>query len=171
MTFLESLALYTASQKVVAYGFVTVGVLLLLSALGVFMLSPTTSPFWQGFKVGALVFGLVILLGGIGYLNFSGKIHNQIEAEYKTGTDTALVAENKRMNKVVSDFKIYQLAFACIVLLSLAAVLFAKPYWSGFAFPSTILFVLVLLIEAYSKHAIDRHAEMVVSFAGGYIKE
>lgn len=163
MSFLESLALYTASQKIVAYGFISCGIVLLLSSLAVFILSPLAPTLWQGVRMGALVFGLMILLGGIGYLNFSGKIHNQIESEYKSSPATTLVAESERMNKVGSDFKIYQIVFSGIVIISLVAILFAKPFWAGFAFPAAFLFVSVLLIEAHSKYSIDNHTETVMS--------
>ncbi len=165
MSFLESLTLYTASQKMVAYGFISIGIVLLLASLGIFILSPTNAALWQGFKIGALVFGLMILLGGIGYLNFSGKVHNQIESEYQSNPATTLVAENERMNKVVSDYTIYQIAFSSIVFISLITILFAKPFWTGFAFPAAFLFVSVLLVEAHSKYSIDNHMKAVISIA------
>ena len=163
MSFIDSLIMYTLSQKVVAYGFIFCGFTLLASAFLVTLFSSGSNPLWQGFKFGALLFGLFILVGGIGYLNFSSKIHNQVESEYQSNPQTTLVSEGERMNKVVSDYTIYQAVFSFIVILSLATIVFSKPFWSGFAFPVAFLFIGVLLIEAHSKFSIDDHAKAINS--------
>lgn len=163
MSFLESLAMYTASQKTVAYGFIACGVVLLASALLVLLLNSAASPLWQGFKIGALIFGLLILAGGVGYLKFSGDTETKVASQYQVNAEQTLAEESTRMNKVVSDFPTYQMVFAVIVLIALALIVFAKPFWSGVAFPVALLFILVLLIEAYSKTSIDEHTQFVNS--------
>ena len=160
MSFLESLAVYTASQKIVAYGFIISGSVLLLAALLMTILS-SDEPLWQGVRLGSVVFGLAMLAGGIGYVNFCGKVQEKVEIEYQQDTATTLVEEGKRMDKVVSDYPVYQKVFGLIVVISLIAIIFAKEFWSGFAFPVAFLFVAVLLIEAHSKKSIDAHSQLV----------
>ena len=163
MSFVESLTFYTESQKLVAYGFVVSGLLLLVAAAVVLVLSSGASSLWQGFKWGSIVFGLLILAGGIGYLNFCDKTHNGVVSAYQADPDSTLLEEDKRMQKVLGDFPRYQIWFSAIVLLSLAAIVFAKPFWAGVAFPIAFLHVGILLIEAHSKTSIDSHAQAVVA--------
>ena len=162
MNFIESLEFYTESQKVIAFGFIGYGIALLSFALLLFV-KPFDLPLWSGIKVGSLFFGLFILAGGIGYLSFCGKTHEQIKSGYEASPSKVITHELARMEKVVSDFSTYQFVFAFIVLIALATILFAKPYWVGIAFPAAFLFVAVLLIEAHSKVSIDQHYEFVSS--------
>ncbi len=171
MPFIDSLALYTVSQKAVAYGFMASGIFLLATAAFVYFLVPIHNSLWQGFKYGSLLFGVATLLGGIAYLNFSNKIYMQIESEYQSNAEQTLLAEAKRMSKVVSDYTVYKIVFASIVLISLLVILFLKPFWSGFAFPAALLFLVVMLIEAHSKYSIDAHWQNIKELSQSQSKE
>ena len=163
MSLLDSLSLYTASQKAVAYGFMSCGVVLLIASLAVIVFSPTDAILWRGFKFGSILFGMFILAGGYGYLNFSSKIEEKVTHEYHENSEATLANEKARIKKVNSDYPMYQIAFSIVVIISLVAIVFAKPFWAGFAFPAAFLFVAILLIEAQSKVSIDVHTSVVES--------
>jgi len=165
MTFVESLSLYTAAQKTVAYGFVGCGALLLISAALTWLAPPNASPLWQGFRVGAIVFGLLILVGGLGYARFNNQNEADVAAGYQADAMAQVQTEHARMQKVVSDFPVYQIVFAVIVAAALATALFAQPYWAGFAYPPAFLFLAVMLIEAHSHVSIAAHAETIAKMA------
>ncbi|MBL4782743.1 MAG: hypothetical protein JKX92_10925 [Porticoccaceae bacterium] len=166
MNFIESLIFYSQAQKVVAYGFVTCGGLLLTGSALSFIFFSDASPLWHGFKISLLIFGLFGLVGGVGYLQFNSEIKNQIESNYNQSPDAELLVENQRIKKVVNDFKRYQYVFVGIVIIALLAILLASPFWVGFSFPIAFLFLVVLLIEAHSKSSIDQHAQIVSTLVG-----
>lgn len=170
MSFIESLVVYSHAQRMVAYGFIACGGVLLTGAFLTFLFSSSGSLLWQGFKIGSFIFGLLILVGGIGYLQFNEKNHSEIELKYQTDTENVIKSENVRMQKVVADFKVFQYVFAVIVILALVVIVFARPFWIGFAFPAAFLHVAVLLIEAHSKASIDQHAEIVSTLINGLSK-
>ena len=161
MDFIESLGMYTQAQRMVAYSFVACSGLLLTGGFLTFLFPSAGSLLCQGFKIGCFIFGLLILAGGIGYLQFNEKNHSEIESRYQADSENEMKSENVRMQKVVADFKVFQYVFAGIVILALVVIVFARPFWIGFAFPAAFLHVAVLLIEAHSKASINQHAEIV----------
>lgn len=161
MNFVESLALYSDAQRVVAYGFIICGIVLLASAALTALMSPNTSQLWQGLKVGALVFGLLITVGGLGYHQFSTKIEEQVAGDLEAKAQAAIAAENVRMQIVLSDYQVYQYVFAGIAVLALSTIVFGSSFWAGVSYPVAFLFLTILLIEAHSKQSIDEHADKV----------
>lgn len=164
MTFLESIAIYTTSQKAVAFGFLACGLTLVILAGLLHLVFAVETPLWQGVKSGAIVFGLFFCAGGFGYLQFCISTHQKLETEFSEDPVALIEAEQQRMSKVVSDYSIYQLVFAAVVLISLAAIIWAKEFWGGFAFPAAFVFLAVLLIEAQSKYSIDAHFGFVSEY-------
>ena len=119
MEALQQLELYISAQKNVAIQFIIIGAgLLILSAVLHFAGKSDLS---NGFKIGALVCGVLILAGGIAYRNTEDKLlksqtsHQNSEAEFQQ-------AETERMKQVVKDYPIYQLAFCAFIIVSLLVI-------------------------------------------------
>ena len=163
MSIIESLSLYTSSQKSVAIGFIVAGGFLLLASTYLMFQSALSGPLWQGFKISALIFGLLIAAGGFGYLKFCDKTQTTLVAMYESNQDDMMTFEQQRMQKVVKDFPIYQISFAVIVVIALLIIIFASDFWIGVAFPVAILFISILLIEAHSRTSIVKHFEYIES--------
>lgn len=154
MEILKSLETYTVAQKMVGINFIITGIgLLIISAMCQFILS--NSELTNGLKIGTLVCGIFILIGGVGYKNFSAKTEaKQIEIYNQSKTEF-IDQENIRMEKVVKDYPIYQVAFGTFIILSILLVwLTNKPFWHGIAFSIMILFTAVMVIEAFSHKSI-----------------
>ena len=162
MSELNHLETYINAQKDVAIHFVLIGIGLLLIALLSHFFS--SSSLGNGLKIGAIVCGIFILLGGIGYRNTETKLlKNQSELLEKDKVEFHRV-ESERMTKVVKDYPIYQIGFGVFIILSLLIVLLVKnPFWNGVAFAIIILFVLVMISEAFSYKSINEYNEYLTN--------
>ena len=157
MEILKSLEIYTIAQKVVGISFVIIGFGLgSIAVICHYMLE--TTELSNGLKIGALIGGVFILLGGFGYQNFSAKTAlKQIEIHEKS-KENFLAQETIRMEKVVKEYPIYQFVFGVFIMLSIGVVLFTKkPLWHGIAFSVMLLFTLVLIVEAFSYKSISNY--------------
>ena len=164
MNFIESLAIYTASQKLVATGFIAVGLVFIVLA-GTLMLQSLSAPLWQGFKIGALACGLLILAGGIGYLKFCDKTQADLLTLYEQDQAALIHVEKARIQKVVGEYPVYQAVFALIIALSLLAILLGREFLMGLAFSVALLFLCVMLMEAHSRGSIIKHNEYMQSLS------
>ena len=164
MNFIESLAIYTASQKLVATGFIAVGLVFIVLA-GTLMLQSLSAPLWQGFKIGALACGLLILAGGIGYLKFCDKTQADLLTLYEQDQAALIHVEKERIQKVVREYALYQAVFAVIIVLSLLAILMGRDFLRGLAFSIALLFLCVMLMEAHSRGSIIKHNEYMQSLS------
>ena len=164
MNFIESLAIYTSSQKAVAAGFIAVGLVFIVLA-GTLMLQSLSAQLWQGFKIGALACGLLILAGGIGYLKFCDKTQANLLTLYEQDQAALIHVEKQRTQKVVREYAIYQAVFAVIIVLSLLAILMGRDFLMGLAFSIALLFLCVMLIEAHSRGSIIKHNEYMQSLS------
>lgn len=156
MSELNHLENYINAQKDVAIHFILIGIGLLLIALLSHFFS--NSSLGNGLKIGSIVCGIFILLGGIGYQNTETKLlKNQSELLVKDKVEFHRV-ESERMAKVMKDYPIYQIGFGAFIILSLLIVLLVKnPFWNGVAFAIIILFVLVMISEAFSYQSINEY--------------
>lgn len=155
MEILKSLETYTIAQKMVGISFVIVGLGLgSISAICHYMLTDTEVS--NGLKIGSLICGIFILVGGFGYHNFSTKTAlKQIEIHEKS-EEIFLALETIRMEKVVKEYPIYQIVFGVFIIFSILIVWFTnKPFWIGIAFSVMLLFTSVLIIEAFSYKSIS----------------
>ena len=160
MSLIESIEAYTNSQRVVALGFLTIGVVLLSIALYL-QLRGSELALHQGLKIGALIFGLLQLGSGVGYYQFNGKNHQALLDDFNADTAAFVVSETERMQKVVNDFPRYQWVNAGLVVVGLLVVLLASSWWAGFCFALIITSAGFLYVEAISKPSIDSHYEIV----------
>lgn len=103
----------------------------------------------------AIIWGILIVAGRAGYLNFSNKIFHKVKDSFQKHPPNTLETEKTRMAKVVKDYPLYQFMFAVIIAIALAVIVFLTPFWAGFAYPVVGLFLVILLIEAQSKVSID----------------
>ena len=165
MNFIESLTIYTSSQKVVAAGFIAVGLVLILLAGTLMMQSILSTQLWQGFKIGALSCGLLILAGGIGYLKFCDKTQVDLLAMYEKDQAVLVQAEKERMQKVVREYSVYQAVFAAIIVLCLLTILIGREFLMGVSFSVALLFLCVMLMEAHSKSSIIKHNNYIQSLS------
>jgi len=164
MNFIESLAIYTSSQKLVAAGFIAVGLALILLA-GTLMLQSLSTQLWQGFKIGALSCGLLILAGGIGYLKFCDKTQADLLAMYEKDQAALVEVEKERIQKVVKEYAVYQAVFAVIIALSLLVILMGREFLMGISFSVAFLFLCIMLMEAHSKDSIIKHNKYMQSLS------
>jgi len=164
MNFIESLAIYTSSQKLVAAGFIAVGLALILLA-GTLMLQSLSTQLWQGFKIGALSCGLLILAGGIGYLKFCDKTQADLLAMYEKDQAALVEVEKERIQKVVQEYAVYQAVFAVIIALSLLVILMGREFLMGISFSVAFLFLCIMLMEAHSKDSIIKHNKYMQSLS------
>ena len=165
MNFIESLALYTSSQKLVAVGFIAVGLVFILLAGTLMVQSLLSTQLWQGFKLGTLSCGLLILVGGIGYLKFCDKTQTDLLAMYEKDQAALIQVEKERMQKVAGGYPVYQAVFAVIVALSLLLIFIGREFLMGVSFSVAFLFLCVMLMEAHSKDSILKHNDYIQSLS------
>jgi len=157
MNILQSLETYTYAQKWVGINSIILGSILLVLA-GILAFFVAKSPMASGMKWGAFTTGLLIIVGGIGYLSFNNKIQNEGEALFQKSRTEFVQYEHERMEKVDKGFLAYQLVFAAFVLASLIVILFIKvPVLKGVAFAVAIFFVGVMIIESFSHKSISNY--------------
>ena len=161
MNHLTSLENYTASQKIVGLRFIYLGVgLFVLGGIAYFISLDETLT--DGIVVSSIVGGLLILVGGIGYFNFSKKTHQTQAALYQKDRQAFVKVEQARMAQVVKDYPKYQVFFATFIVVGLVVVLLVpSTFWKGAAIPIIILFGVVMVIEMVSHKAILIHYENV----------
>ena len=162
MDALQEFETYIAAQKNVAIQFIIIGVgLLLLSILLQFLGKGSLS---NGLKIGALVCGLLIFIGGIAYHNTETKLLKTQTSLYQKSKIEFQQVETKRMQKVLKDYPIYQIVFGGFIILSLLVVFFVKnPFWHGVAFAVIIYNVAVLIVEAYSHQSIVQYYKSLIN--------
>lgn len=156
MSELNHLETYINAQKDVATHFVLIGIGLLLIALLCHFFS--NSSLGNGLKIGGIICGIFILLGGIGYRNTETKLLKTQSGLLAKDKVEFHRVESERMAKVVKDYPIYQIGFGAFIIVSLFIVWFIKiPFWNGIAFAVIILFVLVMISEAFSYKSINEY--------------
>ncbi|NRB59064.1 MAG: hypothetical protein HRU50_03890 [Winogradskyella sp.] len=157
MNFIQSLETYTNAQKWVGTNFIILGSLLLILATTVaFFINK--SPLADGLKWGALCTGLLIIIGGFSYRNFSDKIQYNAKEIYGDNPTKFIQTEYNRMSKVNKGFIVYQMSFAAFVVASLIVILFVKsPFAKGISFAVAVLFIGVLIIEGFSQKSITTY--------------
>jgi glucan phosphoethanolaminetransferase (alkaline phosphatase superfamily) len=162
MEILKSLESYTLAQKMVGTSFMIIGVILLLVAISLHIFTNQTT-LSNGLKIGSLICGILILVGGFGYKNFSSKTQlKQIEV-YKKSKKNFFEQEQVRMEKVEKDYPIYQIFFGAFIVFAVVIVLLTKrPFWHGIAFSVMILFTSVMIIEAFSHKSITDYAKKII---------
>jgi len=159
MEVLQSLEVYTVSQKAVGIQFGVIGVVLLIAAGCLYFFNSTTD-FSNGLKVGLLVWGLFGLVSGIGYHTFSVKLHEKALEQHAQNQEEFVRAEVPRMQKVLSDYPKYQLAFAAFIVISLLVIfIVGKPFWTGIAFATILFNVGMMIVEAYSHISIKAYID------------
>lgn len=160
MEALQQLEIYITAQKNVAIQFIIIGVVLIVLAVLLYLFGKETLS--NGLKIGALICGCFILIGGIAYLNTENKLlKTQTELYQKSPTEFQQI-ETERMQKVTKDYLVYQIAFGSLIVLSLLVVWFVKnQYWHGIAFSVMLLFVAVMIVEAYSHSSIKAYFEFL----------
>ena len=162
MELMQQLEIYTMAQKSVGTQFMLIGFGLLgIATLSYFMGESALS---NGLKTGALVCGLVMLVGGFGYRNFSVKTQDvQMELLQKNEVEYQQV-ETERMAKVVKDYPMYQIVFGAFIIIALLVIWFVKnPYWHGVAFAVMIQAAAVMLSEAFSHQSIKAYFDYLSS--------
>lgn len=160
MKILQQLEIYINAQKNVAIQFIIIGVgLLLLFALLHFF---SESAWLHGLKIGALICGCFILVGGVAYYNTENKLLKSSIQLYQNNTTDFQKTELERMQKVIRDYPIYQIIFSSLIVLSLLGIwLLPNPFWQGVACATVLLFVAVILVEAYSYQSIKAYVEFL----------
>ncbi len=162
MNALQQLEIYIAAQKNVAFQFIIIGVVLILLAATFYFLGKGSLS--NGLKIGTLVCSLFILIGGIAYNSAEEKLMQSGTLLYQENPAQFQQQEIDRMQQVMKDYPIYQIAFGGFIVLSLLVVWFVKnPYWHGVAFSVMLLFVAVMIVEAYSHQSIKTYFEFLTS--------
>ncbi len=159
MEIIQGLEAYTSAQKAVGASFIFLGVFLLLLAGLVWFFAPA-GQLTNGLKMGFLISGLLIGMGGFSYLNFSADVLHNGSQLYEKGKTEFVKSENERMQKVEKGYPVYQMVFAIFITLALAVIFFVnRPFWSGISFAVIILFTGIMIVEAYSHKSIYCYAE------------
>ena len=159
MNILQSLETYTSAQKWVGINFIILGSFLLVLA-AIFALFVAKSPMAIGMKWGSLATGLLIIVGGISYLNFNEKVKRESTAIHQKDSTEFVQYEYDRMEKVDNGFIVYQITFAAFVLAALIIIVFVKaPVLKGVAFAVAILFLGQLIIEGFSHRSISEYTQ------------
>jgi len=161
MEIIQEFQAYIAAQKAVGFQFIILGVSLIVIA-GISQIT-SESALANGLKIGALVCGILIIAGGIGYritetnlLREQSDLHKENHVEFQH-------VETERMAKVKKDYPVYQVVFSIITVLSLVVILFVgNSYWQGIAFAIVILMVGVMIIEAFSQLSINSYYESLL---------
>ncbi|WP_421918396.1 hypothetical protein [Marinifilum sp.] len=161
MNILQSLEAYASAQKWVAINFMILGSILLILA-GIFAFFVAKSPMASGMKWGSLAAGILIIAGGLSYLNFNEKTKQESTAIYQKDVAEFVQYEHERMEKVDKGFIWYQITFAAFVLAALIVIIFVKsPVLKGVAFSVAILFIGQLLIEGFSHKSIAEYTNVL----------
>ncbi len=159
MNLLQSLEAYASAQKWVGINFIILGSILLILS-GIFAFFIAKSPMASGMKWGSLVTGILIIVGGLSYLNFNEKTKKESTAIYQKDIKEFVQHEHDRMEKVDKGFILYQITFAAFVLAALIVIVFVKaPVLKGIAFAVAILFIGQLIIEAFSHQSISEYTQ------------
>ena len=157
MEIIKSLGEYTISQKLVGTSFIVIGILFIVFAI-INNYAFSQSELIKGLKMGSLICGIFILIGGFGYNNFSTKTELKQIERYNQSRDDFLKQENIRMEKVIKDYPVYQIVFGSFIIISILIIWFTKnPFWHGIAFSVIILFTSVMIIEANSHKSIKNY--------------
>ena len=157
MNILQALEAYTLAQKTVATNFIYLGIGLIIFSIAVWVFAPG-GQLSNGLKYGALVCGILIMIGGLSYRNFSQKIlENGIKAQNNNHVQF-VDEETIRMEKVEKDFPVYQMVFGAFIAIPLLLIFFInKPLLNGISFSIMILFLFQMIIEAYSYTSIAEY--------------
>lgn len=159
---IEALENYTIAQKAVGTRFILIGIILLIIA-GVVWFGLETTDFHNGLKIGSLVCGIMILIGGISYFNFSQTTHEKIVKIHQGSESEFIQTEKERMAKVAKDYPIYQMVFLGFIVASLIVIfVINQPFWSGVACAVILQFVSVLIVEYISKSSIDLYNDFLL---------
>ena len=162
MEVLQQLETYITAQKNVAFQFIMLGAFLIILALLLQFLGKSNLS--SGLKIGALICGLFILVGGIAYNSTENKLLQTQTSLYQKSKVEFQQVEIQRMAKVKKDYPIYQMVFGGLIILSLLVVWFAKnPFWHGIAFSAMILFIVIMIIEAYSQRSINLYYQSLIN--------
>lgn len=161
MNFLESLELYVASQKLLAFQFMVIGGALLLCFLIITFMSSLQGPLWQGLKIGSIVCAVLISAFSVLYVNFSNNVQDDVSTRYQADQPAAVNFEVQRLEKIVREFPYYQSFFTALVLTGLGLLVFANPFWQGVGFAMVAMHATMMYFELHSKVAIMRHFELV----------
>lgn len=161
MNIIESLELYTASQKMLAYRFLAIGIVLALCFLIITLVSSLEGPLWSGLKIGSVVCAGLIAGFAVVYINFTNNTHDGLLERHAADTTSMLSFEIERMEKIVREFPIYQSFFAAMVLTGLGLLLFASLFWQGVGFSILAMHATMMYFELHSKVAIMRHYEFI----------
>ncbi|ANQ51770.1 hypothetical protein MY04_4434 [Flammeovirga sp. MY04] len=157
MNILQSLEAYTSAQKWVGINFIILGSILVILA-GIFTFFVLKTPMSTGMKWGALVSGILILVGGMSYYSFCNKTQLSSQAIYKRDVTEFLQFEYERMEKVDKDFLLYQLTFTAFIVAALIIILFINmPLLKGVSYAVAILFLGILIIEGFSHTSITKY--------------
>ena len=163
MTIDDSLTAYIASQKTVAIAFLVLSSVLIASSLAIYLLSEP-SRFLQGYKIGALIFGVLIAVGGGTYLFTNARTHDKLKAAHKANPGEFVSSEQKRMAKVVKGFPVYQYVGSAFILVALGIILFAgRPFWSGIAIAVAFHFLGFMFVELVSHSSIKQHHDYILT--------
>ena len=151
----KSLQNYIAAQKSIGLYFLILGVLLLAISTISYFYEPEAS-FFRGLFAGSLIAGLLIILGGIIYRYFSGKLYISIEKEFRKDKAIFLKNETKRMEKFLESFSSFQTLSIILIILAIGAIIsFKIPFVSGICVAISILFIGILNIQE-SKAQLDK---------------
>ena len=162
MEVLQQLETYITAQKNVAFQFIMLGAFLIILELLLQFLGKSNLS--SGLKIGALICGLFILVGGIAYNSTENKLLQTQTSLYQKSKVEFQQVEIQRMAKVKKDYPIYQMVFGGLIILSLLVVWFAKnPFWHGIAFSAMILFIVIMIIEAYSQRSINLYYQSLIN--------
>lgn len=161
---IEALENYTAAQKTVGTRFIFIGIILLIIAIVIWFGVEKTN-FYDGLKTGSFICGIIILLGGAAYYNFSQTTHKKIVDIHSESKTEYLTTEKLRMTKVAKDYPIYQLVFSGFIVASLVIIfLLNQAFWSGVACAVILQFIGVLIVEYISKTSIDSYNAFLSTF-------
>ena len=149
------------AQKGVGNEFIAIGIVLLVVAIICHFYGE--SSLTNGLKIGGIVCGLLILAGGIAYKNTEIKLLTTQTELFETNPSEFKTIETERMSKVVKDYPIYQVVFAAFIVLGILVVLLVKnPFWHGIAFAVMLLFVGVMISEAFSHRSIKTYNQYLI---------
>lgn len=160
MDLLQHLETYITAQKGVGMHFVLIGIgLLIIASLSHFF---GESPLANGLKIGALICGLLILIGGIGYRITEDRLLGKQTELFHNDMAEFQQVETERMVKVVKEYPVYQMVFGSFIILALLVVWFVKnPFWHGVAFAVIILCTCVMISEAFSQLSIRAYHDIL----------
>lgn len=161
MNIIESLDTYTSAQKYVGNNFIALGIILFCIAAVAWFVAPRTS-LLSGLLWGAVICGILIIVGGLSYRSFCTKTQVQMTQTFEQDKNEFVQIEKQRMAKVVKEFPIYQYSFGACMVIALGVILFLnRPFVSGVSFAVLLMFLGVLIFEAFSKFSIDQYYDIV----------